>query len=369
MQGLYVHVPFCISKCPYCDFYSIPLPSPLTLDDYTDEVCRRLRALSPCTPSDTLYFGGGTPSLLGGERLARIIRAARDVLLTEDAEITLEANPADRLYDTFSAFAAVGGNRVSMGMQAATADGLSALGRRHTPQELDNAVDDLHRAGITNLSLDLMLATPSQTTADIDRAVALCRDYDAQHASAYLLKVEPNTPFGKHPPVLPDEDTAADLYLHACQALEAAGFEQYEISNFAKGGKVSRHNLKYWLSEPYIGIGPAAHSFIRGKRYYMPRSLQAFLAGEDPTEDLIDTDGIPPASEEEFALLRLRLTEGLRADAFEARFARPIPAAWLTNAAALPKHLVCTSHGIALTREGFLLSNALIARILWGDEN
>lgn len=364
MLGLYVHVPFCASKCPYCDFYSLPLPDDTLLDTYTDEVCRRLRALPTCT-ADTLYFGGGTPSLLGGERLARISEAAHPHL-TSDAEITLEANPADKLYDTFTAFVKEGGNRLSLGMQATRDSALKALGRRHTNDSLQIAVEDARRAGIDNLSLDIMLATPSQTDDDIAQAAARCTQLGASHVSAYLLKIEPNTPFHaqRETLALPDEDEAARLYIRCCEALDAEGFTQYEISNFAKNGKESRHNLKYWNSEEYIGIGPAAHSFYGGKRWYFERSLDAFLRGDSAIAEDPDAD-VQDGSEEEYAMLRLRLTQGLRRDLFEARFGQPLPQAWLDNAAALPRSLVKTSDdGIAFTRDGFLLSNALIARIL-----
>ncbi len=364
MLGIYIHVPFCVSKCPYCDFYSIPLPDDSLLDTYTDEVCKRLRALPSCT-SDTLYFGGGTPSLLGGKRLARIIGAAAP-FLTADAEITLEANPADALYDTFTAFSKAGGNRLSLGMQAAHDTGLKALGRRHTADDLYTAVDDAHRAGLHNISLDIMLATPSQTEQDVRDAVEKCVTLGATHVSAYLLKTEPNTPFyaQRDRLNLPDEDKAADLYLACCDALEAAGYAQYEISNFAKDGKTSRHNLKYWNSEDYIGIGPAAHSFYEGKRWYFERSLPAFLNGAVPVAEDPDAD-VADGSETEYAMLRLRLTEGLRADLFESRFGHPIPKEWLDSAATLPRSLVRTDgRHIAFTREGFLVSNILTAHIL-----
>ncbi|MBQ3094540.1 MAG: radical SAM family heme chaperone HemW [Clostridia bacterium] len=367
MLGLYVHVPFCLSKCPYCDFYSIPLPDTAVLDAYTDEVCRRLQAVD--TPADTLYFGGGTPSLLGGERLARIIGEARRRGLRDDAEVTLEANPADRLYDTLAAFAGAGGNRLSLGMQAVTPHGLAALGRRHTVDDLEAAVADAAKAGLSNLSLDIMLATPSQTEDDVKAAVKRCDELGASHVSAYLLKTEPGTPFFERRDTLdlPDEDQTAALYLLAGEQLEAHGFAQYEISNFAKNGAESRHNRKYWDGQPYLGIGPAAHSFINGKRWYFERSLEAFLQGAAPKEEDPDA-AITDNSEEEYAMLRLRLTEGLCTDGFEERFGHPLPTAWIKAATRLPSHLVTASDDrIALTREGFLLSNALTARILWSD--
>ncbi len=363
MLGLYIHVPFCISKCPYCDFYSLPLPDESVLDAYTDEVCRRLEGL-PSYQADTLYFGGGTPSLLGGKRLARIIDAASG--LTKDAEITLEANPADKLYDTFAAFAQAGGNRISLGMQAANDRTLQALGRRHTASQLHAAVADARRAGIDNLSLDMMLATPSQTDADMLETVQEAASLGASHISAYLLKIEPDTPFYAQQSTLnlPDEDAVAERYLRCCEALEDAGYTQYEISNFARDGKYSRHNLKYWNGDEYIGIGPAAHSFYKDKRWYYERSFEAFMNGADPIPEDPDA-AVADGSEEEYAMLRLRLTEGLRFDLFEERFGHPVPIAWQQRAAALPCSLVTTdSDRIALTREGFLLSNAVTARII-----
>ena len=363
MLGLYIHVPFCVSKCPYCDFYSLPLPDDATLDAYTAEVCRRLERL-PSYQADTLYFGGGTPSLLGGTRLARIVNTAKG--LASDAEITLEANPADELYDTFAAFAQAGGNRISLGMQAANDRSLQTLGRRHTTAQLHTAVADAHRAGIDNLSLDIMLATPSQTEEDLLDAVREVSALGASHVSAYLLKIEPDTPFYARQDTLnlPDEDTAADRYWQCCEALQNAGYAQYEISNFAKEGKQSRHNLKYWNSEDYIGIGPAAHSFYDGKRWYYERSFEAFMNGASPIPEDPDS-AVADGSEDEYAMLRLRLTDGLRFDLFEKRFGHPVPTVWKDRAVALPRSLVITDNNrIALTREGFLLSNALTARII-----
>ncbi|MGN0171575.1 MAG: radical SAM family heme chaperone HemW [Acutalibacteraceae bacterium] len=371
MLGLYIHVPFCLSKCPYCDFYSLLSTDESVLDAYTDAVCNRLSVWHTYIPktADTLYFGGGTPSLLGGARLSRMIRHARALFGLENAEITLEANPADRLYDTFAAFADAGGNRLSMGMQAAKRKGLAALGRRHTPADLKAAVRDAHRAGLCNLSLDLMLATPDQTDDDIQAAVEACVSFDAAHLSAYLLKLEPGTPFfdRRQTLSLPDEDQAAALYLRACEQIEAAGYAQYEISNFARDGFESRHNLKYWNSEDYIGIGPSAHSFIGGKRWYYKRSLDSFLSGALPLAEDPDEAVIADGGQEEYAMLRLRLTAGLQAEAFAARFHTPLPSDWFDRARCLPAHLVQADKGvIRLTKEGFLLSNTLIPRILWG---
>lgn len=367
--GLYIHVPFCVRKCPYCDFYSLPLTDDSTLDRYTDALLRSLDRWSERLPgcrADTLYLGGGTPALLGGRRIGAILRCAdeRFSLFSADRpEVTLEANPADGLYDTFSAFAAAGGSRVSLGMQSADERELSLLGRRHAPADVQRAVADARRAGIGEISLDLMLATSGQTQQSVRRSVDRICTLGAQHASAYLLKIEPGTPYGQSPPPLPDDDAAADLYLTAADALSAAGYRQYEISNFAVPGHESRHNLKYWDSRPYLGIGPAASSCLGGHRFSYPRDIRDFFNGGEPVDE--PDPQIAPGSPEEYALLRLRLCDGLREDGYLARFGQSIPTEWRRRAAALPSALaVCDADGIRLTTQGFLVSNALIGRIL-----
>ncbi len=365
--GLYLHVPFCASKCPYCDFYST-VSTPLQWDAYTDSLCAAIEQWGARTKAvaDTVYFGGGTPSLLGGERLAKILGTARRAFaVPATAEITMEANPADNLTPVFSAFAEAGGNRVSLGMQAAEATELSALGRRHTPSQVETAVAAAKAAGIANISLDMMLGIPHQTEHSVIAAAKLCRDLQITHVSAYLLKQEPNTPFYRDPPPLPDEDTVITLYHTAAKALEEYGFLQYEISNFARTGCESRHNLKYWNSEPYLGLGPSAHSFLDGRRFEYPRDTAAFIQGCEPIPEQREASEIAENSAAEYAMLRLRLTDGLREDAYAARFGTPIPAVWRKNAAALPRQLVCCDEkGIRLTREGMLVSNAILARIL-----
>lgn len=369
--GLYIHVPFCLSKCPYCDFYSLPSADGTVLDRYTaalleamDRWAERLNGVR----ADTLYFGGGTPALLGGARLAAVLGRADKrfgLFSGEPPEVTLEANPADDLADTLAAFAAAGGNRLSLGMQSALPEELRRLGRRHTPADVERTVQDARRAGLRNLSLDLMLGISGQTAASVRTSVRRLAELGADHASAYLLRVEPDTPYGQSPPPLPDDDAAAELYLTAAQALDGCGFRQYEISNFARPGRESRHNRKYWESCPYLGIGPAASSCLGGRRFSYPRDLDRFLAGGTPAEEADPL--IPVGSPEEYALLRLRLTDGLRETDFAARFGRPLPADWHRRAAALPPVLVTADEeGIRLTRRGFLLSNSLILRILDG---
>lgn len=359
--GIYIHVPFCASKCPYCDFYSF-CGSENEKNAYTDALVREITKYKGRNiEADTVYFGGGTPSLLGKENLCRVLDAVKDSFCVPDsAEITLEANPGDELYGLFCAVREKGVNRLSMGAQSGVDSELKALGRRHTRAQTAAAVNEARRAGIDNISLDLMLAIPDQTAATLRESIDFITSLSPNHVSAYLLKIEENTPFGKNPPVVPDDDAAADLYELAVERLDAAGYEQYEISNFAKKGFESRHNTKYWHDEEYIGFGAGAHSFFEGKRFYYPRSASDYIKGIEPVPD--GTGG----SEEEYVMLRLRLSEGITESAWMERFGTKIPEKYRKNAESLIKAGLaeCDENGIRLTKRGFLLSNPAILTII-----
>ncbi len=362
--GLYIHVPFCDGKCPYCDFYSAPAPEEERAR-YTDALCcalaewgARLRR-----PVDTIYFGGGTPVLLGGARLVRILNAARAAFrVASDAEITVEANPAAAQEALFAALRTGGFNRLSMGLQSANEAELRFLGRRHTAQQAADAVRAARAAGFDNISLDLMLGLHGQTDASLRRSVKFCAALGVEHISAYILKVEPGTAFGARAASLdlPDDDAQAALYHTACTALRTAGYRQYEISNFARAGRESRHNLKYWHDEEYLGLGPSAHSFLNGRRFFYPCSRAEFLRGIPP-----QLDG-PGGDFAEYAMLALRLAEGLREDRCQARFGCGIPPQMRRAAAPLAAHglLRMSAAAIALTEDGFLVSNSVIETLL-----
>ena len=361
--GIYLHVPFCAAKCPYCDFYSMPA-APEVQDQYTKGIIQRIESYSDShLPADTVYFGGGTPGLLGAERLGRILSAVRRSFdLAPDAEVTVETNPGCGDDALFDGLAAAGVTRISLGLQSANADELRLLGRRHTAKDAARAVELAHRAGIENVSLDLMIATPGQTQESLRQSIAFCAHTGASHVSAYLLKIESGTDYGRRQDTLdlPGEDEVCDLYETACTELERLGYAQYEISNFSRPGRESRHNLKYWRCEEYLGFGPAAHSFFEGRRFFFPRDLGAFLRGDPPVDDGEGGDF------EEFAMLALRLCEGLREDACRERFGHPIPAQVRRKAVPLERAGCCrvTPEGISLTRAGFLVSNAVIGALL-----
>lgn len=362
--GLYVHIPFCGQKCPYCDFYSA-VPAKHTLDIYTDVLERQLYAFSGKNISaDTLYFGGGTPNLLGGERLSRLIDAAKaGFSLPEDSEITVEANPSTTTGAFLDTIRKSGANRLSLGLQSAEERELRFLGRRHTPEQCAKVIRDARSAGFSHISLDLMLAVPGQTKDSLHRSIAFCLSQDIEHLSAYLLKIEPGTPFYRQKDTLflPDEDETADLYSQLVTELAEAGYRQYEISNFAKAGFQGRHNLKYWHGEEYLGFGPSAHSFHGGKRFYYPRSLDDYLLGKPPIDD---GDG---GSREEVAMLQLRLTEGLSDAMWRSRFGEPLPGALLQRAKQYEKAGLIqfdSPTSFHLTPDGFLVSNLLIGELL-----
>ncbi|BCI59447.1 radical SAM family heme chaperone HemW [Solibaculum mannosilyticum] len=360
--GLYLHIPFCLRKCPYCDFYSLPA-SPDAMDTYTEALKasildwgKRLKR-----PADTCYFGGGTPSLLGARRIAGILMAVREAFGLEKAEVTVEVNPATVEQKDLATLRQCGVNRLSIGLQSGVEEELGSLGRLHSVEQAIHTVAWARQAGFDNLSLDLMIATPNQTVESLTRSIEFCASLNPEHISAYLLKLEPDTDFGRHPPSgIPDEEMERELYLTACERLEQKGLLQYEISNFALPGRESRHNLKYWNGEEYLGLGPSAHSFLDGRRFYFPRDLAAFLEGIGPKEDGSGGDF------EEYAMLHLRLTEGIRERHVQERFGYSIPDPMWDTARRLAKggliHLL--PDGFTLTREGMLVSNAVIAALL-----
>ncbi len=367
--GVYIHVPFCRQKCPYCDFYSMT-DMHLT-ESYTECIVRKIytKGKELGVVADTLYFGGGTPSALGARRLGRMIDTAKQVFGMRGAEITVEVNPALEMECFFETLAEKGVNRVSIGVQSAHESELQLLGRIHTARQIQAAVTAAQKAGITNISMDLMVGIARQTKESLRNSIAFCRDMGAGHLSAYLLKIEPDTPYARQRDtlILPNDDQMSELYLFMVQELEKQGYFQYEISNFAQKDKhgilqISRHNLKYWQSKPYLGIGPAAHSFINGERFYYSRSLEDFLTGKPPIADGVG------GSKEEFAMLALRLTDGLTDAQWEERFGELLPQVYKVRAkqyetAGLVR---MTEGGFALTAQGFLVSNALIGAILYG---
>ncbi|MCQ2407527.1 MAG: radical SAM family heme chaperone HemW [Oscillospiraceae bacterium] len=355
--GIYIHVPFCAVKCPYCDFYSVRY-SAAAVQEYADAVCRNLAALPAGLQADTLYFGGGTPSLLPVRHLdAMIETAAERCRLSEDTEITLEANPLTATAEMLAEWRIAGINRLSLGVQSFDAEILQILGRKHSPEQALAAVYRAADAGFENLSADLILGLRQHTEVLWARELEIVSSLPVTHISPYLLKIEEDTPFGAQPPEMLDDDDAAARWIQMHDTLTERGFLHYEISNFAKPGYQSRHNCKYWKLAPYYGIGPAAHSCHDGKRFAVPRSLRGFCSSpvqpEEVTEPLAET-------ESERIMLGLRLAEGIRPDDLpECR------EKLLRNAAPLiPEFLEMQGDTLRMTPHGWLLSNAVLTRLM-----
>ncbi len=363
--GLYIHIPFCRSKCSYCDFYSLP-HSEARMDDYVRALCAQLARYAPRAAEhtvDTVYFGGGTPSCLGAERLCRLLECVlAHYRVTPDAEITLEANPdSARSVCALRSLRSAGFDRISLGMQSANEEELRLIGRIHTRRETVEAAESARAAGFDNLSLDLIYGLPRQTAARWRENLAAALALAPEHLSCYGLKVERGTPlYARRAEMdIPDDELQAEEYLFCTAALEQAGYAQYEISNFARPGRESRHNLKYWTMQEYLGFGPGAHSDFGGRRFAFARDLDAFLAGRE----MLSEDAAPSADErrEERVMLALRTAQGLELSALG------LPAEKAERVLA-----ECAYHGLAvrngtrwrLTPQGFLVSNALIVRVL-----
>ena len=325
--SLYVHFPWCVRKCPYCDFNSYTLSGELPAAAYVERLARDLEAQAPGVAGRavvSVFFGGGTPSLFSPAWVARVLEAARRHLaLDSNAEVTLEANPGAIERGAFREYRDAGVTRVSLGAQSFAPEALSALGRIHSPAETRRAAEELHAAGLTNFNLDLMYALPGQTRAgalgDLEAALALA----PAHLSHYQLTLEPGTVFAAHPPALPDEDEAAAQLEECAALLAAADFGHYEVSAYARAGRECWHNLNYWNFGDYLGVGAGAHGKLtlpeRAQivRTVQPREPRRYLAAApgELVRQVVPAQDLPF----EFMLNALRLTRGFALDEFVAR--------------------------------------------------
>ena len=363
--GLYLHIPFCKSKCAYCDFYSLSGRED-RMDAYTAALERHLIEVAPQAAQhsvDTVYFGGGTPSYLGEKRLVKLLKAVKKHYHVDPhAEITLEANP-DSAGDwkALRALRRAGFNRISLGVQSTDDVCLRALGRIHTWQQVQEAVAACRRAKFPDVSLDLIYGLPGQTMEQWEKTLSDALTLQPEHLSCYGLKLEEGTPLydRRESLNLPDGDLQADMYLYAVELLTQNGYQQYEISNFAQPGYESRHNLKYWMLEEYAGFGPGAYSDFGGVRYGYTRDLDGYIAGR---LDLAESERISPQEREmEYIMLRLRTARGIDIREFENRFRqRFAPLAAILESCAAHGLARQTETGWCLTPRGFLVSNRII---------
>ena len=326
--GIYIHLPFCASRCGYCDFCSTA-GQPRKMGKYQDALLTHIREsatrLEPYV-IDSIYFGGGTPSYYGGRRIVELLDALKthgNVLKT--AEITVECNPDSVKQSDLNAMRKAGVNRISMGMQAANDDILKLIGRRHNFKQVQEAVAMVRKAGFDNLSLDLIYGLPSQTPGDWAESLARAIELRPEHLSCYGLKLEEGTPMYKYKdsPFLPSDDEQADMYLYAVETLESYDYAQYEISNFALRGYESRHNLKYWMLDEYMGFGASAHSFVGDLRYSYVADMQGYVdavIGRSGETKLLDEyeECTPQSLAAEYVMLGMRTARGISKEEYRA---------------------------------------------------
>lgn len=374
--GVYLHIPFCRSKCDYCDFYSMPAGDDL-MDRYQKALLTQIKSMVPRLKGrtvDTIYIGGGTPSYYGEKRLRELLGyLQRHLSVAKNAEITVECNPDTVDLKSVVRLRKAGVNRISLGMQSADPDQLRCVHRVHDPQQVIWAVEDIRAAKIENLSLDLIYGLPGQSidswTDTIRAALALHPD----HLSCYGLKVEEGTPLARRVDEegdmdLPDGDSQADFYLEAVEQIQQAGFRQYEISNFARTGMESRHNLKYWMGREYAGFGPGAHSYLDGVRYAWPRDLAGYLEALEAGEPvaMAEKETVPPREQaREYLLLRMRTMRGIEEWEYRRSFGLNFePISRRLEFFESHRWAEQSDHRWHFTPQGFLLSNTLIADLL-----
>lgn len=371
--GLYLHIPFCVHKCDYCDFYSVANSCSEERALFQTAMERWLERCSIDAKGrvvDTVYIGGGTPSCYPTDQLAALIELVRErFCLAPDCEITVECNPDSATEAWLIKMKAAGVNRLSMGVQSANDDELRRVGRVHDFSGARRAFETARRVGFDNLSLDLIYGLPDQTMEDWQRSVEAILALQPDHLSCYGLKLEEGTPLcdRRDELMLADDDTQADMYLWMVERLAQAGYDQYEISNFARPKKHSRHNMRYWTGEEYLCAGPSAHGYFGGCRYAVTANLRGFCDGALSSDQIWDERKEIDASERvrEYILLQLRTTWGVSGDEFERK-------SGLNFAPLAYEFEQFARHGWAkqsqgrwhFTPEGFLLSNTLLCRLL-----
>ena len=322
--GVYVHIPFCASKCGYCDFYSLA-GCDNRMGKYQDALLRHIaEASSTMSPYyiDTVYFGGGTPSYYGARRVAEVFNALKRAgKVLKSSEVTVECNPDSVTRRDLRILKREGVNRISLGVQSASDDLLKIIGRRHNFAQVKKAVKSIRAEGFQNLSVDLIYGLPNQTKDDWAETLARVLELEPEHISCYGLKLEEGTPMYdvyRESPVIPTDDEQADMYLYAVQTLATFNYVQYEVSNFARRGFESRHNMKYWSLEDYLGFGPGAHSCIDDTRYSYVRSLEDYIAGVTGGGNILDEyeklDELDRAAE--YIMLGMRRTQGVSGEEY-----------------------------------------------------
>lgn len=377
--GIYIHIPFCRSKCQYCDFYSLGGSRDRKLvDDYMQALAVHFKETGARATDyvvDTVYFGGGTPSFFGADNLRRIFaELLHRFRVDKDAEITFEANPDSVNTTLLRKLRAEGFNRMSLGVQSDRDDMLNKLGRPHSYEQARQALQSARAAGFDNISVDLMYGLPSQSLEQWQTTLEHVLLLKPDHVSCYGLKVEENTPLYAYAEQanLPGDEEQAEMYLKTVEILANEGFRQYEISNFAKPDFESRHNLKYWLGDEYLGFGPSAASDFAGKRFTIQSDIQLYVRGllRQDVPILSECETVPDRERAgEYVMLRLRTTHGISADEYEKRYLMPFaPLQKIIEKLAEKDLFRPDGERWVLTPKGFLVSNQIIAMLQQAQE-
>ena len=377
--GLYVHVPFCRSRCAYCDFCTQTDRSDKLIDGYLDAVCSHIKeagALAPNYKVDSIYFGGGTPSFLGADALATILTTIRRSFdVDNNAEITFEANPDSVSDQLLRRLKAEGFNRVSLGIQSDDDDMLERLNRPHNYAQAVTAYQRIRKAGFRNVSVDLIYGLPDQNLRQWMETLEHVMELMPEHVSLYGLEVHPGTPIEEYEKMgrIPDEDKFADMYLAAVKFLENRGFRQYEISNFSRKGLHSRHNMKYWTGGEYLAFGPGAASDFAGSRFKLVSDLRAYINGIKTGGEVMEELERIPLRERasEYIMTRLRTAAGLDPAEYEKQFLLPFaPLEQILEYNQNYNLATQNRNGTwRLTPRGFLVSSKIIADLQLAQED
>ena len=367
--GLYVHIPFCVRKCNYCDFCSFPIESISFRDKYISALCREIEGYRGRNISlNSIFFGGGTPSLLTADEMSRIVSVIqKSFLILEDTEFTLEANPGTIDEEKLSEFVSLGINRLSLGLQSIHENEMKILGRIHSFDDFEKVYHSARSLGISNINVDLMYGIPEQTMESFEATVKKIIELSPEHISLYGLIFEEGTPFynKKNSLSLPGEDSECDMYYLAARLLRENRYRHYEISNYAKEGRESRHNMKYWRCDEYIGVGLSAYSYFDGRRYgntdmvteYLSDSYRGFAYEEN-----VDNSSLAY----EFVMLGLRTADGISLKEYKEKFGYD----FLENRENLIKKLVDDGYAILkegrlfLSEKGFYVSNYILTELI-----
>ncbi|MGD9567384.1 MAG: radical SAM family heme chaperone HemW [Sedimentibacter sp.] len=373
--GIYIHIPFCKQKCNYCDFYSIKWDDE-SENKYIEAIMNEIKSYKSILDSnyqaDTIFFGGGTPTIVRPENLGKILNSLREVInIEKESEISMEANPNTLASGNLKLYKKYGINRLSIGIQSLNDEILKKIGRIHNSKEALEAIDRAKNAGIENINADVMFNIPNQTVNDIEDTVSRIIDRGVKHISFYSLKLEKGTPMYKmeksNKILMPDEEDEREMYYTGRRVMEKNNLFQYEISNFALKGFECRHNLKYWNQKEYIGFGPSAHSFLNNTRYSNPSDLKLYCHSvEDKFERIIHEELDKEDLMFEYIMLRLRLTEGLNIHEFNNKFSANFTEMYKLQIDYLIKNRLVefNNNFIRLTKKGMDISNYVIEEFM-----